>query len=608
MPDAVLPTGCQPVYDIERFFFWLCLIRDSMTHALIRNSGDLSAALRSPEVRLPDSGLHDMLIPKSVIELVSESVARENTLVPVGFDGETLWCATADDSDWMLLEKLQFILNLNVHFLYCPRDQVIAAINLHYGQTESESADSMLMEFTDTAIDFTETEFESVGKLVSELADPYPSETLHCSYSNHSFFRRGIMFSTIPDGKRALVHRLGGRIEVVSGPCRVWNWFSSIERMRHYIAHPGQYLSIRHRDGRQTAILGPAQQWHDPRIHESIEVKDSIDLAAKEAVVVYSPPAGGSIASSDDTREESVSETTRHVVVGPGLFTPQPGEWLHRFSWHASNGGSRGEEKRPNALNFQKLCLMPDQMYHDVRDVRTADDAVLTIRLMIFFELVDIEKMLDTTRDPIGDFINAATSDVVEFTGKRSFEQFKQQTEQLNDIATYAQLLHRAQQCGYRINNVVYRGYGAPDSLQRMHDEAIQSRTRLRLERATEEQSQDVEDYKLKCQMERAQRRRTEQLNEVQHDLELKHQQADADLARDVANAQVRREQERADQELKLELNQRMNEVDQAHFERLQAMEVDLTQYLTQARADQVIEVRGKGRLKPELHLTNGKH
>ena len=42
---------------------------------------------------------------------------------------------------------------------------------------------------------------------------------------------------------------------------------------------------------------------------------------------------------------------------------------------------------------------MPDQMYHDVPDVRTADDAVLTIHLMIFFELVDVERMLDR-REP----------------------------------------------------------------------------------------------------------------------------------------------------------------------------------------------------------------
>ena len=44
---------------------------------------------------------------------------------------------------------------------------------------------------------------------------------------------------------------------------------------------------------------------------------------------------------------------------------------------------------------------------------------------MIFFELLDIAMMLETTHDPIGDFVNAATSDVVDFTGRYDFESFK---------------------------------------------------------------------------------------------------------------------------------------------------------------------------------------
>src|SRR5262249_599113 len=160
--------------------------------------------------------------------------------------------------------------------------------------------------------------------------------------------------------------------------------------------------------------------------------------------------------------------------------------------------------KIPNGLVFQKLWLMPDQMYHDVIDVRTADDALLTIRLMIFFELRDIETMLNATHDPIGDFVNAATSDVVDFLGRLDFEAFKQHPDRLNDLATYKQLAERAQQCGYLITKVVYRGYGATDALQRMHDQAIESRTRLQLEKATQQQAQQLEDYKLDQQLMRS--------------------------------------------------------------------------------------------------------
>src|SRR5207253_4511728 len=50
------------------------------------------------------------------------------------------------------------------------RRVLFRSINRHYGQTETESVDSMLQEFTDTAIDFTETE-ASAGLTSGEESD-----------------------------------------------------------------------------------------------------------------------------------------------------------------------------------------------------------------------------------------------------------------------------------------------------------------------------------------------------------------------------------------------------------------------------------------------------
>ena len=222
---------------------------------------------------------------------------------------------------------------------------------------------------------------------------------------------------------------------------------------------------------------------------------------------------------------------------------------------------------------------------------------------MIFFELLDIEKMLDATHDPIGDFINAATSDVVEFTGKRTFDQFKQQTEQLNELNTYSQLIHRAEQSGYQINNVVYRGYGAPDSLQKMHDEAIQARTKLQLEKATETQSQELEDYRLACQVERSRQRREEQTAEVEHDLQLREKRDQAELESEQRLAEFRRTVKHQDAESEATTQQRNNQLQREHLQQLRDMGVDLTDYLTQGRADQVIELRGRQSSAPHLHL-----
>lgn len=102
--------------------------------------------------------LTNVTIPASVIELVPESVARENVVLPMSQDEGALKIIISDPSDFDTLQKLQFILNKDITPVLAPREQIVEAINRHYGQTETESVDSMLQEFTDTQIDFTETE------------------------------------------------------------------------------------------------------------------------------------------------------------------------------------------------------------------------------------------------------------------------------------------------------------------------------------------------------------------------------------------------------------------------------------------------------------------
>ena len=102
--------------------------------------------------------LTDVTIPPAVIELVPESVARENVVLPLAQDSGVLKIIMSDPSDFDTVQKLQFILNKDIQPVLAAREQIIEAINRHYGQTETESVDSMLAEFTDTAIDFTETE------------------------------------------------------------------------------------------------------------------------------------------------------------------------------------------------------------------------------------------------------------------------------------------------------------------------------------------------------------------------------------------------------------------------------------------------------------------
>ncbi len=102
--------------------------------------------------------LTEVTIPAAVVELVPESVARENVVLPLSQENGALKIIMSDPSDFDTVQKLQFILNKDIQPVLAPREQIIEAINRHYGQSETESVDSMLAEFTDTAIDFTETE------------------------------------------------------------------------------------------------------------------------------------------------------------------------------------------------------------------------------------------------------------------------------------------------------------------------------------------------------------------------------------------------------------------------------------------------------------------
>lgn len=107
--------------------------------------------------------LHEVHIPDSVIETVPESVARENAVLPMAQDEESLKVIISDPYDIETIENLRFILNKKIDIALAPREDILEAINRYYGQMEGESADSMLQEFTDTAIDFTQTQTETVG-------------------------------------------------------------------------------------------------------------------------------------------------------------------------------------------------------------------------------------------------------------------------------------------------------------------------------------------------------------------------------------------------------------------------------------------------------------
>lgn len=187
---------------------------------------------------------------------------------------------------------------------------------------------------------------------------------------------------------------------------------------------------------------------------------------------------------------------------------------------------------------------------------------------MLFFKIDSVTGMLDATNDPIAELINAVSSDIIEFTAAGSFETFKDSAEQLNSMAVYKNLAERCALIGLSVSKVgghealwllqarisvrasvgcvrslpfprspacqpasassalgaqvVFRGFIAPQRLQKMHDDAIERRTRLVLERESEVQEQSLQDERLAHEQERSLVQRKMAKEKAQHDAELR--------------------------------------------------------------------------------------
>jgi hypothetical protein len=396
-----------------------------------------------------------------------------------------------------------------------------------------------------------------------------------------------ISIRTVRQGKRVAVWDVQGNMRLVDGPRRLVLWRHTVEDLRQFAAEAGQYLVVRFRDGHAEHVRGPAAVWFDPILHESIKVEQALSINAHEAVVVYRRAGEG---------------VSRRVVRGPALFIPTEDEWLHEFRWHGADPRDP-TRKIPNALQFTKLWVIPDQMYFDVREVRTADDALLVIKVMVFFELVNIEQMLDQTHDPVADFVNALSADVIEFVAGRPFEAFKGQTERLNDLATYPNLCSRAERIGYRINKVVYRGYTASNKLQAMHDDAIETRTQLKLEAETEAQAQELADLKLEREAQRAARQREMEVKQAEHAQALKEMAHGQQLRHTAAEQDQRVRHQRIVNEVELEKLRARNQEQAAFLQTVRGMEVDMTRYLVAQyqHPDRLIRIDGKD--APQVHV-----
>merc|ERR1711936_29544 len=341
-------------------------------------------------------------------------------------------------------------------------------------------------------------------------------------------------FKTIHAGEQVLVRNHLGEAKAVTGPARITLWRSKAEKLTLYYAGEGQYSEVNQRNGPRLCLTGPIQLYFNPIDHESIHIKDAILVNANEALVVYSAAHQGEEKIYSKIGDEKENTFERKVLYGPIRYVPKPSEWIHQFCWHGEDPTNKTKKVR-GALQFQLLRVIADQFYYNVPEVRTKDDTQITVKLMVFFELVDVLKMLDNTHDPIADFINAVCSDTIQYCSSLTYEEFVENTSKMNDPSTYKQLTNRSLNIGYKISKVVFRGFHSSDALQNMHDKAIHERTRLRLEADTEDHRQKTLDLQLVKEEERGIKQRELEREKEDHKRQMKREEHAEKLRLDAA-------------------------------------------------------------------------
>ena len=158
-------------------------------------------------------------IPRAVIELVPESVVRENLVLPLAVNGNTLIIATTDSNNDDIVQKLRFILNKYVVAVRAEGDDILAEIIRYHGDHEYEHVDSILVEFADIASPFSHT---NIGALSNDADAPVVrlvnlmlTEAIHLGST-------GIRILPTPEGVAVPYRVRGIWLNRDAAPARLW--------------------------------------------------------------------------------------------------------------------------------------------------------------------------------------------------------------------------------------------------------------------------------------------------------------------------------------------------------------------------------------------------
>lgn len=394
-----------------------------------------------------------------------------------------------------------------------------------------------------------------------------------------------------------------GKMYTKTGPKLVYLWYSYIRFCSRHSAGVNEYLEIKNRDGTQQNIPGPVSIFFDHVKNERIVTKSALPIAAHEAIVVYNEVLAKPVETevkgkmskekitigslqSYKSYEKSQSTMNRKILCGPLMYIPRVTERVMEHVWHGESKADHPSQVRVLAglQRLQKIPLLGQQLYYNVRDVKTSDNNSLTIKLMLCYRIANLEEMLDATNDPVGDVVNAMCADVVAWAAARSYTKTLQETGSLSNLKTFPRLVEACTKTGLVVGKVVYRGYKGSAAMEKMHDNAVKRRLELKAQKEAADERERLEDFKLTKALQRAEREREKSAAESKHQANLK---------------QMWHEQ-------KLKQMRERNQLETVHLKGLKESGVDLTKYLVAKEtgpANSHLHVSGSNSEMTQLHV-----
>lgn len=355
---------------------------------------------------------------------------------------------------------------------------------------------------------------------------------------------------------------------------------------------------------------GPCTLFQNPVEHSSVVVKPAIQLSTSEALVVYTDcravhragaaPAAAraetpaALLAAADGAEKAAAQgsISRRVLYGPALFVPHADEWVHEFAWSdpsqdsegsavaATEGQVRPQAPKTGAGKFSKLQLNSTALHYTVKGVRAADEARLDVRLAVSCQLVDVNQMLDSSCDPIQDLLQALTADVFKFGGKYSLDVLLEKSAALSELENFPGLKTRAEQVGFCVSNIVYRGYKTTNTLEKMLNDTITSRHQQRLEQEHLAAEQQLQTLRLESEVALSEQQNERERQKQALALALQAEQDKFDAAKVAEAHQQRLGHEAREHDQHMRLSQKQDEATLVALQKMKDLGVDLNRYL----------------------------